>query len=89
MNREKAIEVARVWMVPELESLFAAEWANESWGGGISPATINSAIDSLTQAPDVFYPDPAVGFAATTALLGMKLYSRGDLQLNEVWAVEG
>jgi len=43
------------WMTPKVADLFAAECANER-DGGVSPATIASTIDSVTQAPEIMCP---------------------------------
>lgn len=45
------LDIARRWMNDDLRRFFDAELANEA-DGGVSPSTISSAIDSLSQAPD-------------------------------------
>lgn len=45
-------EAAAKWMTEKVAHLFYVEIANER-NGGVSPATLASAIDSVSQAPDI------------------------------------
>lgn len=46
-----SIDTARKWVTPGLTDFFHCEIANERQGG-VTPSTVSSAIDSLSQAPD-------------------------------------
>lgn len=45
-------DAAKSWVTDKIEDLFLAEIANER-DGGVSPATLSSTIDSISQAPDI------------------------------------
>jgi hypothetical protein len=70
------IKVAKMWMNEPLRRLFRAEIANEGPTDdyGATPATVFSSIDSLLQAPSIFFPNDSDLASAALALLGIIVY---------------
>lgn len=77
-NKTDSIDTARLWTTPALRNFFRAEIANGK-NGGVEPATLSSAIDSLSQHPFGFGLD----LADCSALLIMIDYCGGDTELRE------
>lgn len=66
------------WVTNNLENFFRAEIANER-NGGITPSTLSSAIDSLSQYPDGF----RLTLDDVVALLLIRDNLPGDTELRE------
>lgn len=82
---ETNLEVARRWMNSGLESLFLAEVGNER-SGGVTPSTLSSTIDSVTQMPQDILSDITGGrdYVALTALLAIRDLLPGDTEVREL-----
>lgn len=52
MPRTSRFDMALRWMTPKVADLFHAEIQNEV-DGGVAPATLDSTIDSVSQAPEI------------------------------------
>lgn len=81
------LQAAKAWMTPQTERLFLAEIANEgpTDDHGVTPATVVSSIDSLLQAPDIFFPDAADREEVYRSLLGIVTMADGaELEVRDL-----
>lgn len=78
----RAIEAAKRWVNDEVMGIFLAELANER-DGGVSPATVSSTIDSISQGlPLGNNQDDAI--TALTSLLVIRDLVDGDTEIREL-----
>lgn len=80
--QDQRLATARLWMTEDIAAVFDAEIANER-NGGITPATLSSTIDSITQGlPVAEGGDPA---GALVGLLMIRDLLPGDTEVRDLF----
>lgn len=75
----RSVPAAKRWVTDKIRDLFYAEIANERHGG-VTPATVSSTIDSISQASDImcedWYPQDFASLLLICDLVGTQIEVR-------------